>query len=432
MDVNLSSATVSRGARLFGALTVVGLGSLVVFGGAPDLAALRRISMGFLGLAVASAALDLLIGAVRYQVFLRRIRRDSPLSLPLRADLANRFAGALTPSQTGGGAAQLYILHRGGIPVAEALPFLAINLLSTLVVFAATGGFTAWMLRDAVPAGTLSWLVRWGFGMLAALGAGMVVALARADLVERGCRALLARLEGRLGRRAGALRRAGAWVVANAAGYRTACLRFMREEPLLLVASLGLTALLYLNKFTLGYLILRGMGIDAPYLDVLAVQALLQFILFVAPSPGGSGIGEVTTAALMARFLEPGLLTVFTAVFRALLLYLPAAAGGVVLLAALDEGTRPPGGDPAVPRGGPEAGATGQRQGGRGRRLRPRPPSRPREAATSVRCPASGAWPERTPARSPVVRRGPWGTPSAWCARCAAGPPTPGTPAPPS
>ncbi len=331
-----------RGARYFAAFTVAGLGVVFVVTGGDTLGVLRHLSPGFVLLACLTAVLDLIIGAARYQIFLRRIRPGSPFLLPIRADLANRFLGAVTPSQTGGGPAQIFILYKGGIPVADALSFLAINFLSTMVFFLLAGGFTAYMFRRDFTGGTVELLVRYGFVAFAGMGLFMFVALLRPDLIERPCRALVARLgDGRSGW-AGAVHRGGTWVVESIERYRAACRRFIREAPSLLVGSFVLTVILYVNKFTVAYCVLRGLGADASYLQVLAVQALLQFILYVAPSPGGSGIAELTTAALMARFMDAHLLGVFTLAFRFFLLYLPAAVGCFVLIAALKpaSGTR--------------------------------------------------------------------------------------------
>lgn len=346
MDAFVSRKALVRGARWFAALTVLGLGGLVVVSGGDTLAVLAGMSPGFMALALAAAVADLLIGGARYQIFLRRIRDGSPFSLPIRADLANRFAGALTPSQTGGGPAQLFILHRGGIPVVDALPFLAINFVVTMAFFLGAGGGTAWLLRDALPGGGVAVLMRWAFAVFVALGGLSFVALVRPDLVEQLAGRAIARWDGSSSRAAAGLHRAALWAVENLGRYRATCARFVREEPSLLVWSFLLTALLYWNKFTLGWLILRGLGADAPYLEVLAVQTLLQLILFVAPSPGGSGIAEVTTAALMSPFLETHMLAAFTAIFRCLLLYGPAALGCVILMAAL----RPPGGGGSTAR----------------------------------------------------------------------------------
>lgn len=344
MDEFVNRDRMIRGARYFVALSAAGLGLTFAGAGGNALAALDRVSPGFVLLAAGAAALDLLIGAVRYQIFLRRIRPDSPFSLPIRADLVNRFVSAVTPSQTGGGPGQVFILFKGGIPVPDALSFLAINFLSTMVFFLVSGGFMVYVFRSDFPGAAPRLLIRYSFLAIAGLGALVLLAVLRPEVIEAPCRAVVDRIGDRRSGFAGLASRVGAWVLKNIAEYRAACIRFIPEAPWLLVWSLLLTVVLYLNKFTLAYFVLRGLGVTASYVEVLAVQTLLQFVLYAAPTPGASGIAEITTAALMARFMDPGLLGVFTVAVRFFLLYLPAAAGGLVLIEALQPA--PP--EPAV------------------------------------------------------------------------------------
>jgi hypothetical protein len=256
----------AKGLAAFFVLTIVGL--VILFtattrdaGGwvAPTLHG------GILALAAASAALDIIIGALRYHLFIRKIRPGTSLWLPIRADLANRFVGAVTPSQTGGGPAQVFVLRRGGVPVPEALSFLAVNFLCTLVVLLAGGGAAAWALGDRVPAGVATHLVRYGGTVLLA-GLGLILfALGRPDtcarILERGA----TRLERIPAVWASALARAARTLAGGTDRYRATCARFLREEPVLPLAALFLTLLLYLNKYTLAWLVMRGLGADGAY-----------------------------------------------------------------------------------------------------------------------------------------------------------------------
>ncbi|HSW29454.1 MAG TPA: flippase-like domain-containing protein [Longimicrobiales bacterium] len=332
----ISRGKMARGLALFVALTVAGLAALWHFTAAADAGqVIAGLSPGFLGLAVIGGVGDILIGAVRYQIFLRRIRPGTSLWLPIRADLANRFVGAVTPSQTGGGPAQVFVLWRGGIPIPDALSFLLVNFLSTLVFFLCAGGFAAWIFRERFPAGGIHLLVQYGFVAFVTALLVMLVGLLRPEWLARPMARAARRLEGRHGVAARLASRCAAALSEGVEQYRAACTRFVRENPWLPVLSLVLTVLLYLNKYTLAWLVMRGLGVDGDYVTTLAVQALLHFILFVAPSPGGSGIAEIGTGALMAILMPAHLLAPFTLAYRFLLIYLPAAAGAVVLLREL-------------------------------------------------------------------------------------------------
>jgi uncharacterized protein (TIRG00374 family) len=326
----------AKGLAAFVVLTVAGLAVLfTVTARDADGWVAPSFNRGFLLLAAASAALDIVIGALRYHLFIRKIRPGTSLWLPIRADLANRFVGAVTPSQTGGGPAQVFVLHRGGVPVPEALSFLAINFLCTLVVFLGAGGAAAWALGDRLPAGIATHLVRYGGTVLLA-GLGLIAfALGRPDTCARILGQAATRMERIPAAWAPAMARAARLLAGSADRYRATCARFVREDPMLPLTGLLLPLLLYLNKFTLAWLVMRGLGADGAYGTTLAVQALLHLVLYVAPTPGGSGIAELATGTLMAVVLPGGLLGPFTLVYRVLLVHAPATVGACVLAAEL-------------------------------------------------------------------------------------------------
>jgi uncharacterized protein (TIRG00374 family) len=344
-------AAVAKGLAAFALLS--GAGVLALFsltGGDDGPAVLPRLHVGFLLLAVAGAVLDIGLGALRYQLFLRKIRPGTSLWLPIRADLANRFVGVVTPSQSGGGPAQVFVLYRGGIPVPEALSFLAINFFFTVLVFLGAGAGAAWVLGERIPGGITSRLVSYGVPVLLGSLGLILFALGRPD----GCARILERTARRLeragGRWARPVARAARLLAGGADRYRAACARFVREEPRLVLAGLLLTVILYLNKFTLAWLVMRGLGAEGAFGTTLAVQALLHPILYVAPTPGGSGLAELAIGALMALVMPAGLLAPFALLYRVLLVHAPAAVGAFVLAAELASGKRrePRDGEPSL------------------------------------------------------------------------------------
>ncbi len=235
----------------------------------------------------------------------------------------------------------------------DALAFLLINFISTLLFFLIAGGFSAWVFHARFSGSSIRLLVEYGFVAFAACFVVMMVGLFRPDLVARFLEAAAGRLRPMNDRW---WARTLAWVFESVAStvdqYRSACTRFISEAPLLPVASFVLTVVLYLNKFTLGWLVMRGLGVHGSYVTTVALQALLHFILYVAPSPGGSGIAELSTGAVMALLMPPQLRAPFTLAYRFFLLYLPAAVGAFVLMAELrpHERSRPV---PEVTKGDP-------------------------------------------------------------------------------
>jgi uncharacterized protein (TIRG00374 family) len=328
--------SMKRGLAGFCVLTVAGLGVLYfVTARENPLAVMENLSPVFLLLAVLATLADWVIGALRYHIFLRRIKPDTPFSVPFKADLVGRFTGAVTPSQTGGGPGQVFMLYRGGIPVPEILSVLMVNFVATLLFFLMVGSAAAWYLESHFSSAAIQHLIQWAFVAFLSGMAFIGLSLTRPDLLARPINRLTRRLEGNPREWARALRKSGDVLVQSAERYRAACVRCIREWPLLPMASLVLTVVLYLNKFTLAWLVVRGLGFEASYGLTLAVQALLHFILYVAPTPGGGGIAELSTAALMAIVLPDNLLGPFTLAYRFFTVYLPASVGAALLVRTL-------------------------------------------------------------------------------------------------
>lgn len=339
----LSRKQMRRGARLSALLAVAGL-SVTFFSTttAETVDALGRLEFRYLFTAAALAGLDLWIGAGRYHILVRKIKPGTSPLLCFRANLANLFMGAVTPSQSGGGPAQLFILFRGGVPFSAAVSVCVVTFLCTLVFFLTAASLSIAFVHDQFSGEAVRLFVRYAFVVFVTLFAVVLFALWKTDLFA-GLLARLARHLAWTGTRIGErLSRLLVRTVAETDRYRASCAVFLKEEPRLVMASFALTVLMYLNKFTLAYFVLRGLGVEVDYLSMIAVQTLLLFILYFAPSPGGSGIAELSTAALMATLMPAYLLPLFTLLSRAFHLYFPAALGAFVMLAEVN---RTPGSD---------------------------------------------------------------------------------------
>jgi uncharacterized protein (TIRG00374 family) len=87
------------------------------------------------------------------------------------------------------------------------------------------------------------------------------------------------------------------------------------------------------------YVILLGLGVNASFIQVVSIQILIQFMIYFAPSPGGSGFAEVTISVLFGKIVPSALLPIFTLLQRSFLLFLPALMGAYVVITLLKKQT---------------------------------------------------------------------------------------------
>lgn len=127
---------ISRGIRYLLVFTAAGLAVLFYATCTREtLAALAHLDIRFLVLAVLLQGADIGLGAWRNHILVRKLKPDISPWLCLKAQLANEFGSAVTPGQSGGGPAWLYVLHLGGISPDRAIAVSVLIFLSTLVSF---------------------------------------------------------------------------------------------------------------------------------------------------------------------------------------------------------------------------------------------------------------------------------------------------------
>ena len=331
----LDSSRILRGLIVFLVLSAIGFAFLFLRPASSEqVRQLGRLRPEYLALTLCFSLLDMFLGGLRNHVFIREIRPDMGYWTSFRANLSNVFMGAMTPSQTGGSPAQVFVYYRNGLSIGEGLSIIVVNYLATIIFFIIAAVFGLRVL-SGVGSDTVLTLVAVAFGLFSLQLLLFLFFLWKPEMVERLLRSVSAWLARRLRFASSFIRRASSRLCDELAEFHEACQLFLRRKPAIFLQSFGLTAVLYFNKFLLAWLVMRGLGIEGSVLEVLAIQALIVFILYFSPSPGGSGIAELTTGALMARMVPMARMGVFTALQRLFFLYLPAGVGAVIFLHAL-------------------------------------------------------------------------------------------------
>lgn len=331
----LGGGSIGKGLLVFSIITVAALAILFALTHSDDtVEAFREYSAKCLLLTLLLLFFDILLGAWRNHVFMHRLDPSVEFATSLRANLANTFVGAITPSQGGGGPAQFYIYHSKGASIGQAVFVAAFNYLSTLVVFI-SGAVLALVLLPGRFGHRYTGIIVVCFLVFAVELVLLVLAMARPRLFTR----LLGKVSGILSRRfprAGReLTRLTVRITSEVETFRDSSRMFFRGKKAMFPLSLFLTLLLYLNKYVISYTVLLGLGIEADFLTVIAIQAVLMCIIYFSPSPGGSGIAELSIAALMSVVVPESRLGVFTFLQRFFLLYLPMLFGSIVVIGEL-------------------------------------------------------------------------------------------------
>ena len=121
--------------------------------------------------------------------------------------------------------------------------------------------------------------------------------------------------------------------------YQQTCSIIIRKHPYLFPLSLLITTALYMNKYCLQWVLLLGLGVNANLVQVISIQILIQFMIYFAPTPGGSGFAEGFISTLFGKVVPAGLIPVFTLLQRSFILFFPALIGAYVVINLLRKQT---------------------------------------------------------------------------------------------
>jgi len=331
---------IRKGLFLFITISIAALTGIFLYTNTGDtMGALKHIQVKFILLVFVLSLLDMTLGALRNHIFFVKLKKSLKFSVSFRANLANIFMGAVTPSQSGGGPAQIYVYYRAGVSVGKSISVSILNYLATLIFFVGAAGYSLHVLSDSFSETMHNLVLFCFFVFLIQLFLFIFIvwkpdlAIAITDKLAEKLTRWFPTHEERISRISGRL-------VKEVTAYKSSCRLFLKEHPHIPVLAVFITCVLYLNKFILAYFILEGLGVSADLTTVLSIQALVLFISYFSPSPGASGIAELSIAALMVSVMTEDLLGVFTLLQRFFILYIPVILGAFVVADELRNSTQ--------------------------------------------------------------------------------------------
>jgi len=328
----ISTRKIRIGLQLFLAFSIVGF--FIVFQRASIGETIRHLAdfdPRFLALAMTLVALDWVVSATRIYIFARKVYRPITFGACMRSCFANVFLGGATPSQTGGAAAQIYVLYAEGMTVVDStvVCFLGGFLGTTIILLLCAVVFSFVVHPDFVPAGlrTVSGV---SFTLFAAILVVVLLSLLSPVRFKLAVHGILRRIP-RYGPR---IERSHVMekVFGTVDRYHDLMTGFLVHSKWIFVGGLLLTAIIYINKFMIAWVVLKGLGVHADVWTILYMQVVLLLIFYFSPSPGASGFAEVTTMAVMGSVIPKGFEGTFIILWRFFTLVLNMMIGAGVLI----------------------------------------------------------------------------------------------------
>jgi uncharacterized protein (TIRG00374 family) len=360
----MNRAAIVRGIQLIVAITLATFAYLlydsIVEKKASLGAGLADIHPGWLVLAAVLALQEGLIGGLRAWVLGRVLFPALKLRTAIMSEFVLMFCSGVTPGQTAGPPTQAAVLAHAGMGVANAATTEFVIAACTILFFltSAVGIFALKAADLFTVAGGAGISVLLGFAVVVyctsliclVLGAaypGILKAMLRlvSRLFAPIWRALLrlAQRSTRLRARAeAALATPGAYTEKLAAGIddcHEGFAVYIRRGKAAFGLAMLLTVGFFWVRYSVAYLILLGLGLSTvpssfvtigpPLFQIILVQSLLNFALYLSPTPGASGVAEAGSNVFMAAWVKGPDELPYLVLWRVLTLFLCMFVGGL-------------------------------------------------------------------------------------------------------
>ncbi len=309
---------------------------------------LEQLQWGYLPLILFFLPFDTFACALRIWVVSRVLQPGIGLWTCLKAEWANVGIAMLTPSNSGGGFGQVYMLNRGGASVGTAMSISLITFLGSIIALLCIGLYSI-LFSGIYQVGYFFYGAIWLFTLvsgtmiLGAVSPGFFrVGVSLISRTFWGMFGKEDRLEdwwppgqARTGPPLDRMGRLARWLVDIAYTYMEDARRFVRvgRTNFAMVCLLSLTFIL--SRSLMGFLCLRFLGINTSTLmNVLELQTALIFLIYFAPTPGSSGLAETASLSIMAPIVHIGFAPYFNLLWRFSTFYLAASVGLLFLVRA--------------------------------------------------------------------------------------------------
>lgn len=332
----LTPARLRQGFALFVLISIVAYAAVLFYGHDTQgfIASLSRIRWRWLVVGAALASMDWIGGGLRLWVLVRQIHPRPPLRGMIIAGGMGAWGSYITPFQAGASPMMIYAMKRVGVPVSKAMTATLMSFIATVAFFAIAGPTALFFGAGKSLAAqghflglSLLDLFKSSMAIFVILGLLLVLVM----VAPRWVSAVVHRLATALSHRS---TRVSARLDQLRSGIDQAheSMRVFNSPRgwLALVWATVLSGPSHANKLLAGYVALRAIGIEVPFVDVLLLQTFITFLLYFAPTPGASGFAEGLSTLTMTAYVTPVLIPIYTLVWRCVWTWFTIAAGFVV------------------------------------------------------------------------------------------------------
>jgi uncharacterized protein (TIRG00374 family) len=292
---------------------------------------LYQINFSFLSIIFLLVAIDLILDTYRYHIIAKSLNPNIKFKLMFAANMADSFGSAVTPFQIGGGAAMIYILKRGGISLVHGLSVCITTFIISMLIILVSSTVSVFILQDHFSNHLLDNLLYYGLLSFLVVFILIFLSLIKPNLFLSKINSLISNRNNNPRSYLVGLFKLGLRLITAGKEYNLIFTQLIKSHPVSLFISFIVTILYYLNRFLIAYFLVVALGGNISFIKIISLQSLVLLLSYFAPTPGGSGITELSINALMLKYLDGAQLFSFICFYRFLLFYFYVIIGSFVI-----------------------------------------------------------------------------------------------------
>jgi len=294
---------------------------------------LKRIRPQYDLLAIILVLSQWLLNGLRFKILINSFEKKVGFWTSFNAFMGNIFMSAMTPSQSGGGPLQIYILTRAGIPVAEAFTGCLMGAVLTVVCLVISN-LVVFLFKS-------SFRIHFGHHMGAVFVVAFIVflfmtiifmlSIFKIKLIKRifGKLMLFMYRFFKIKKRFTATKK----MMQGLEQYSRCMLTYAGAKRYRVFIAGLITMLCICINALIAPVLLAGLNIHQNITKVFIIQFIIFFIAYFSPTPGGSGLAEFSNYWVMASVnVEQNMLGVYTLIWRFFTSFMGVGIGALIVL----------------------------------------------------------------------------------------------------
>jgi len=304
-----------------------------IFTGKTSFLTLKMFSSGLLFKLGVLLIIYYLLDSLRLFYILKTLDVHISFRYIIKLAFVNIFISNITPFATGGGFAQIYFLNRKGVSLGDATAATTIRTAIAIIFFFIATPIIILLDKSMISVFSGNFSLFYAF-ILLFVYLGMAYAIYRlikdSSIIKRAIYKLLLFLQHKkiLSKKSYSVMLKKTFKEYD--GFIINIRRFLSKDKKYVFLSIAFTILFLLSLFMFSVVLIKGFNYNISIFSIIAIQIIITFITYFAPTPGATGIAEGGFALMFSAYVKRSDILVLTFGWRFFTIYIGMLIGMII------------------------------------------------------------------------------------------------------